>query len=226
MKKLFYVLIAVMFVVVSANAQRPHRGQKHKGENLMACITMPREDLNYAEKDLISRMAQEEKMAFDFYYTMYNKWNFRMFQKIMNSELRHKSVMVQLLDKYDLDNPVNDNLIGKYSDNDLQKVYNDLLSKGNTSLKDALIAAATLEELDYVDFQKAKEATDNADLRLAFTNMQKVTEQHLRAAVRQLMRLYNYDYEPQHIDKATFDKIMQPQGHAYGNHHRGMKRMH
>ena len=219
MRKLLFVVVAVMFVMVSANAQRPHKGRMaHRGQNFMACVNMPKEDLNDAEKEWMNKMALEEKMAYDFYYMMFNKWNMPAFERIMNAELNHKTLMVKMLEKYGMDNPVNDQLIGQYDDKTLQDLYNDLFSRGNTSLKDAFIAAAELEELDYLDLQKALEAADNADLRVAFTNLQRGTTHHLNAMVMQLKRLYDYDYEPKHMDKETFDKLIQQPPHRMGNH--------
>ncbi len=208
MKRVVFLLVAAMFITLTANAQRPRRA--HRGaatQNCMA-VTMPKEDMNQAEKQTLTTMVQEEKMASDFYYAMSNKWNIPMFRNIMNAELRHKDILSQLLDKYDLQNPIANSNPGQYDDSGIQKLYNDLVAKGNASLKDALIAAAQLEEQDYMDLQKAIDGTDNADLRLAYQNLQRGAAHHLRAAVNQLSRLYGYTYEPQVLDKQTFDSLM------------------
>ncbi len=209
MKKLFYVLIAVMLTAAGVNAQRPQQGRMGGQQNFMAAVNMPKEDLSLAEKTWMTKIALEEKMAYDFYYMMFNKWNEPAFMRIMNAELRHKTLMVRMLEKYGLSNPIDDSKIGQYTDNGLQRTYNSLLSKGNQSLKDAMIAAAGLEEQDYMDLQQALDTTDNADLRLAFRQMKRGSANHLRAMVFQLKNLYDYDYEPQHLDKSTFDSLMQ-----------------
>jgi len=207
MKNLVYLFIGLFFFT-NAYAQP---GRMNKGrQNKMQCmaLTMPKEDMNNKEKQDLLDMALEEKMAYDFYYTMYNKWNIPMFNRRMNAKMHHKNRLVQMIEKYELTNPVNDQEIGKYKNSRIQKLYNELLNKGQKSLKDALIAAANLEEMDIVALKKAIDNTDNADLRLVYKNLTRGSEHHLKATVNMLFRLYDYKYEPQYLDKKTFDEII------------------
>ncbi len=198
MKKFIIPFLTLFFAVSTLFAQQGN----------CVALSMAKQDLNKAEKNTLIAMAQEEKMAEDFYKAMSEQWNLPMFANIHKSEIRHKTILVGLIDKYGLENPVNDAKAGSYKNKEIQKLYNQLVSDGKKSLQDALISAALLEEQDYVDLQKAIDNTDNDDLKMAYTNLQRGTTHHLKAAVNLLKNRFGYNYKPQILPQETFDMII------------------
>ncbi len=65
-------------------------------------------DLTQAQKDALSYIIQEEKLARDVYTTMYQTWNNKKFYNILNAEENHQARAAQILEAYNLPNPVTD----------------------------------------------------------------------------------------------------------------------
>jgi len=110
---------------------------------------------------------EEEKLARDVYATLHSKWGLRVFGNISQGEDRHFSAIKVLLDRYDLPDPAANNPVGVFQNAGLQTLYGDLIKQGERSLKSAMRVGAIIEDLDIRDLEKAAEATDNSDLKLA-----------------------------------------------------------
>ncbi len=200
MKRVVLTLTAVLFTILTF-AQT-----KQNSVNCYA-LTLPKQSLSQAEKDVLINLRQEEKLAHDVYYTLYEKWGLPVFNNIAASENRHTYIMKKMLEKYDIDDPVSDNKIGKFASAEYQKLYDSLVTKGNQSLKDALEVGATIEDLDIADIDKDLQKTDNDDIKLALNNLRRGSTHHMRAFVRQLQRL-GYTYEPKYISQTEFNQII------------------
>ena len=75
-------------------------------------------------------MREEEKLARDVYLTLYDAWGLAPFFKISASEQKHMDAMLLLLRKYQLPDPATGNLIGEFTDLELQKLYDKLIVDG------------------------------------------------------------------------------------------------
>ncbi len=203
--KIFAVVTIMFSLGFGAKAQKP--------ATTSGCyaITMPKQPLSEDEKQLLLEMRQEEKLAHDVYFTLYNKWNLPVFNNIAKAESVHTQRLKELLAKYDIQDPVNDTEIGKFADQKYTDLYNQLVEKGSKSLEDALIVGATIEDLDIYDLNKALEKVDNDDIKLVFNNIKHASYNHMRAFTRQLYRLYDYKYEPQYISQEEFQQIISKQ---------------
>jgi hypothetical protein len=95
---------------------------------------------------------EEEKLARDVYLTLFEKWNNLMiFNNIATSEQRHMDSIKQLLDKYGIDDPVEGNGIGEFTNQELQTLYNSLITEGQESLISGLTVGGKIEEIDIIE---------------------------------------------------------------------------
>jgi hypothetical protein len=158
-------------------------------------------------QDLL-HMREEEKLAHDVYLTLYEQWRLPVFQNIANSELTHTSAVQTLLMRYDVEDPALNNGVGVFSDEGLQALYAQLVAQGSQSLPAALQVGATIEDLDIVDLEDAVARTDNRDISLVYSNLMKGSRNHLRAFISTLQKHGGEPYQPQYLDQAAFEAII------------------
>ena len=131
-------------------------------------------------------MRLEEKLARDVYLTLGKTYNQKMFINIPESEQRHMDAVKALLDKYEIPDPVTDNEIGSFANADFKKLFDDLVAKGQTSFKDAMLVGKEIEEMDIKDLIERIEQTDNPDIKSVYENLKRGSENHLRAFTKHL----------------------------------------
>jgi hypothetical protein len=151
-------------------------------------------------------MFEEEKLAHDVYITLYKKWNLRVFSNIANAEQTHMNAIDSLISKYNLKKSEVKS-IGDFNNQKLKDLYEQLISKGNISLKNALIVGATIEDLDIHDLENYLKYTDNQDIIIVYKNLIKGSRNHLRAFTKNLNR-QDENYKPQFISNKEFDSIV------------------
>ncbi|MEN6378311.1 MAG: DUF2202 domain-containing protein [Methanofastidiosum sp.] len=165
--------------------------------------------LTDSEKEDLLYMREEEKLARDVYIKLYEKWNVPIFNNISNSEQTHTDSINFLIVRYGLNDPfVNE--IGKFTNEELQSLYDSLMEKGNNSLEDALAVGATVEEVDIIDLEEAISNTDKADIKTVYENLMKGSRNHLRSFVSN-MKSRGYSYTPQYLSQEEFDLIVNSQ---------------
>ena len=178
-------------------------------------------------------MLEEEKLAHDVYTFLYSKWETRPFANIKESEKVHMQKVQELLDQ----NKISYEILpeGKFKNQNLQKLYNDLTAKGKVSEIEALKAGATIEDVDIYDLQRLTKETQNQDIADVYKFLECASKNHLRAFSRNL-EMRNANYVPQYISKNDYEKIInaeheqcglqngmqcQNQGKGRGNRGRG-----
>jgi hypothetical protein len=167
----------------------------------------PREDLSQYEKDSILFMREEEKLARDVYLTLAEKHNVQVFKNISGSEQTHMDTMKTLIDKYNLSDSVKSDTRGEFTNSELAKLYNDLVSKGSQNQIEALKIGATIEDLDISDLNKRLSNNNNQDIRLAFETLLSGSYNHMRAFVTNLQN-QGSDYTPQYISQTDYQAII------------------
>jgi hypothetical protein len=141
-------------------------------------------------------MREEEKLARDTYLELYDEWDLTVFENIAASEQQHTDTIEQLLDKYDIEDPVDDeDERGDFDNQDLQALFDDLLKLGLESATHGLVVGAMIEETDIVDIQHEIDLTDHQDIVTAYGNLMCGSRNHLRAFARNLEAVA-YVYEP------------------------------
>jgi hypothetical protein len=144
-------------------------------------------------------MREEEKLARDIYTVLGETTPSAVFKNIPRSEQTHMDAFDQLLDRYEIPDPVVDeSAIGTFTDPFFTNLFNELKEKGQKSDKDAFEVGAMVEDLNMANLIKYGEATDKPDLQLAYSTLLKQSKNHMSAFVRQLDRL-GYEFEPEYI---------------------------
>lgn len=174
-------------------------------QDLVAAIA--ESELSQSEIDGLLLMREEEKLARDIYTVLGQKWNLPIFANIAESEQTHTDAVAVLLDRYQLSDPVVSDEVGVFSSSVLGQIYDDLLAKGEKSLKDALMVGATVEDLDINDLTKLLSETDNQDIKIVYNNLMKGSRNHLRAFTKQIERAGG-TYAPAYISVEAYEAII------------------
>jgi hypothetical protein len=165
-------------------------------------------DLSDEEIAGVIFMREEEKLARDAYLTFADLYTgYSIFSNIASSEQQHMDSIKRIIDRYDLYDPVGDNLIGEFTDDSLQDLYNAQISEGSVSLINALQVGAAIEEIDILDLEKYIESTDEWMIKRIYNNLLDGSENHLRAFVKEL-NMQGVTYQPQYLDEETFNNII------------------
>lgn len=111
------------------------------------------DSIQFMVKDL-QYLIQEEKLARDVYLEMYKlRWH-KKFYNIINSEENHQNQVAIILEKYDIDNPIQWLDSGEYVDKELTVLYKQLISSGSLSLQEAMKVWVAIETMDIDDIEK------------------------------------------------------------------------
>ena len=209
-----------IFVLMGFSAWARGPGYGNSGNNLYdnplsSTVLMPSQSLSEEEESAILKMREEEKLARDVYLTLRDKWGLLVFDNIAQSEQNHMDMMKDLIQKYDLADPVVDDTVGKFTQSTFTSLYQQLTSTGSQSIIDALKVGATIEDLDIYDLNHELELTDNLDIQNVFKNLRNGSYNHMRSFVGAL-EAYDETYTPQYISQEELDTILSTQNGHYG----------
>ena len=194
MKKLSPVLAALM-LVLSVPAEAAGRPQ-------------PAAALSSLEKQDLTFMREEEKLARDVYLALYEQWGLTPFSNISSSEQQHMDALLQLLKKYRLPDPAAGLVLGEFANKELQALYNSLIEQGTRSDVDALQVGGIIEETDILDLQDALARNDNTDIDTVYGRLQCGSRNHLRAFAGVLKAITEKDYSAQVMAQQDVDAIL------------------
>jgi hypothetical protein len=178
MKKL-NALLLIVFLFAGCNTNDPL--PEFSTPTFDQILELPKESLNALETTSLIFMREEEKLARDVYQTLYTKWGINIFKNIAESEQTHTDAIKTLISKYQLTDPVQNDVLGVFENDNLQQLYNQLVAKGSTSLLDAYTVGATIEDLDIYDLEEALSGIDNQDITLVYNNLTKGSRNHMRS---------------------------------------------
>ncbi|MCB0579424.1 MAG: DUF2202 domain-containing protein [Phaeodactylibacter sp.] len=174
-------------------------------------------NLSKADQKTLIFMAEEEKMARDFYQAMEAKWEAKVFNHIVGAEQRHLGRTEELAASLDVKLPKGmvDGEAGKYRNNDIQQLYDELAALGSQSLEGALRAGARLEEINIRDLKMALETTTDGTARGTYRSLLEASGNHLRAFNKNLAA-QGITYSPVLLPQADFDAIVDSGGNGQG----------
>ena len=141
--------------------------------------------LTQDDADAILFMKQEEKLARDVYRTLYAKWGVAIFANIASSEQQHMNAVSRLIARYKLNDPT-PAAPGKFTYPELQKLHDQLVVQGSSSLKNALAVGVAIEKEDIADLREAIAATREQPIKKVFSNLLRGSLNHLAAFTRWL----------------------------------------
>lgn len=130
-----------------------------------------------------SNMREEEKLARDVYIYLHNMYGSRIFSNLSVSEQTHMDRIKDLLDRYEITDPVGNNGLGVFESDKLQALYTKLTQDGGVSLVDALKVGVFIEVTDIDDLTEGIAATTPAprDIIRVYSNLLDGSLNHLDA---------------------------------------------
>jgi hypothetical protein len=159
----------------------PRRGMGPGANAGQGLMNLPTGTLTEDQKADLVFMAEEEKLAHDVYTVLGKKYpKTVIFKNISNSEQRHWDAMSMLLDRYGLADPTEGMAAGKFTNPELQTMYNDLVASGTTRTA-ALKVGVAIEEADIADLVEAAQGVTAPDVSKVYQNLTRASEKHLAA---------------------------------------------
>jgi len=161
--------------------------------------------ISQTERDGLVLMREEEKLAGDVYAYFYTKYGLRPFTNINKSEVQHSGAVLRLLTYFGIPDPALTEA-GKFSNPDIQGLYNKLTADGTTA-ENALAVGAFIEEYDIADLRKLIAKTQNADIKMVYTNLLNGSYNHIKAFTRVLAGR-GVTYTPQILSVDELNEIL------------------
>ncbi len=171
--------------------------------------------LSKQEVEDLQFLKEEEKLARDVYLFSYDLYGQNIFSNIANSEQSHMNSVSIILEKYDIAD-LSFEERGKFSNDVLQNLYDDLTSLASKSIEDALIVGATIEDLDINDLNEFINNTNHSDVAVMYSKLNCGSRNHLRAYINNLEGL-DILYDPQFISVEEFNTILNSSGEKCNN---------
>lgn len=176
-----------------------------KANDLISSENTP--TLSQLEVNGLMFMREEEKLARDVYLALFEYWQLPIFNNIAGSENTHMEAVLTLLEKYDIADSASSES-GKFNNESLQELYDQLVSYGKESKTTAFNVGAKIEDLDIKDLAENISNTNNPDIRVVYEALQRGSRNHLRAFNRQLKNETGSNYVPEYISTEEFNSII------------------
>lgn len=158
-------------------------------------------------------MFEEEKLARDTYLFLHQKWNLQEFANIKNSEQSHMNAIENLLIKYNI--PYQKLPEGKFENSNLQTLYNQLITQGSISNKEALKVGSTIEDVDIKDLNNLSAKTKNTLILNVYSKLTCGSRNHMRTFTNSL-EILGEEYSPQFISQTEYDLIINSSNESCG----------
>ena len=162
-------------------------------------------DLTLEDENALLFMLEEEKLARDTYDFLDGLYGINQFANIKVSEQSHVNAVVELLDQYQIDYTILP--YGEFANEEMQKLYDQFVEKGQIDAGNALEVGATIEDLDIVDLGTFIDATANPSMINVFKSLQCGSRNHLRSFVRAIENS-GETYVPQFLTIEEYNAIV------------------
>lgn len=171
-------------------------------------VNDPVPELTADEIDDLIFTREEEKLARDVYLYAFDQYGQKIFENIAASEQKHMDRMGELIQFYQLDDPVREDTRGVFQNEGLLALYQTLTAQADESLSAALIVGATIEDLDIRDLNVAIARTTQEDIRTAYEMLRCGSGNHMRGFVGQLAQ-NGSSYSPQYLSAEEYQVIIE-----------------
>lgn len=137
--------------------------------------------------DQLRYLVEEEKLAHDVYTFLNDMYGAKTFANITASETRHQESVAELLAAMNIADPRSSEL-GVFTDQSLQRLYDELVAQGSQSLTEAYKVGVTIEEVDIADLRADLAMIDASEIEViqVMENLLRGSENHLRAFSRHI----------------------------------------
>lgn len=162
-------------------------------------------DLTMEDENALLFMLEEEKLARDTYDFLDGLYGINQFANIKLSEQSHVDAVVKLLDQYEIEYTLLP--YGEFANEEMQKLYDQFVEKGQIDASNALEVGATIEDLDIVDLVEFIDAATNPSVISVFESLQCGSRNHLRSFVRAIENS-GETYAPQFLTIEAYNAIV------------------
>ena len=163
--------------------------------------------INQSEKDGIIRLSESTKLSRDVYREIHRIWSVDIFKSIELLEGKDLETVTELIDKYQLENPIEDDTLGVFKSPYFSKLFTDFSEKYDNSEYEALRIAATLEDLMISDLNESLEFSTNRDFIKIFTNLRLSSISHIRAVNTYMRKKYKVEYKAQFLSREELQML-------------------
>jgi hypothetical protein len=158
-------------------------------ELLTYIASLPVESVTPTECVLLQHMREEEKLARDVYQALDQQWHLPVFANIARSEQSHMDLVLLMLNRYQVADPLPSEQPGVFADPNMTLLYQVGVTFGSLSPLHALLVGAVIEDLDMFDLGVAVSCTDNRDIGTVWQNLDRGSRNHMRSFHAQLALL-------------------------------------
>lgn len=162
--------------------------------------------LTQEQKDDLTFLREEEKLARDVYLYAFDKYGESIFSNIATSEQKHMDKVLGLLNTYGLNDPASAER-GVFVNTTLQGLYNDLTAQADQSLIEALTVGATIEDLDIHDINSFESQATQEDILNVYEKLTCGSRNHMRGFTNNLSQ-NDVAYAAQFISQDELDTIL------------------
>jgi len=146
-------------------------------------------EISIEQQEGMRYIIEEEKVARDVYLALSKRWNDRIFRNIAKSEQKHINAVAKLFSNYDIEAPSTLEYEGVFENEKLQKLYDDLVAKGESSRLNAYKVGVVVEETDIADLEELLQADISSDFERTYSNLLRGSNKHLSAFNRELSKV-------------------------------------
>jgi len=171
----FTAVLISLIMAVPLSAKGPAAGKKDQ-----TLGTLTPEEIHH-----ITYIREEEKLARDVHLTLYELYKVPIFDNISASEQRHMDALERLIEKYDLEDPVKDDTVEKFTNEIFTDLYQALVEKGALGYCEALQVGIDIEVLDIDDIENELEDVVAQDVARVLNNLLSGSYNHLSAFTSQ-----------------------------------------
>ncbi len=184
-----FILVGVGgYMIFGKDADKGNNPTKNASESTSQTTTDDKTVATPAAKsteDQLVFLIEEEKLAHDVYTLMYQKYGAKVFGNILQSESTHQGRVLTLLQARSIADP-RSSQVGVFKNQDLQALYDQLITQGNQSATEAYKVGVAIEEKDIADISTQLATATDEDVITALESLRSGSENHLRAFNRQM----------------------------------------
>jgi len=196
MKRVLVFLAAVVCLIICGQVHAAGPGSDQQSQSPL--------DVSTASQVLY--LHDQEKLALDLNWTFSWKWDEPIFLSLGASERRHMDELYALMEVYGLEPLVNTRSEAVYGADDHEKAWNQLHTRGSTSLLEAYLATAYVEEWNITEIRAIISSADEQSLIDTLSRLLAGAEKHLRMLVSHVNGL-GHDYQAQMLSQSDVDNI-------------------
>lgn len=140
-------------------------------------------DLSDEEAAGLIYMRQEEKVARDVYIVLGQTWDMNIFTNIASSEQNHMDAVKRMIVRYQLEDPVQTDEVGVFSNPVFQQMFDDFVLQGQQSPAEAMLVGQAIETQDISDLTYQLTFVDNMDIIKMYNNLLDASEKHFASFI-------------------------------------------